>query len=106
MNLRRFASINTVYYDGSDLQHEYCKTQLNKLFQTMKNMEEERFFDYEKKQAKYDPKTGKIELTSIRKKPETKIIKNFDDLQKEREKLHKELKLTTEDVLNTGIISC
>ena len=73
---------------------------MGKLYKTMKSMEEERFFDYEKKQAKYDPKTGKIELLSIRKKPETKIIKNFDDMQRERERLHKELKLTTDDILN------
>jgi hypothetical protein len=102
MNLRRFSTVNTAYYDGSDIQFEYCKAQLKKLYLTMKNMEEERFFDYEKKQAKYDPKTGKIELLSIRKKPDTKIIKNFDDMQVEREKLHKELKLTTDDVLNAS----
>jgi len=52
------------------------------------------------KKAKYDPKTGKIELISVSLEKEKKIIRNFDDMQKEKERLHNELKLNSEDVEN------
>ena len=69
----------------------------------MKNMEEERFFNYEKKKAKYDPKTGKIELLTVKMKEDPKIIKNFDDMQAERKRLHDELKLNTKDIKNSSV---
>lgn len=31
------------------------------------------------------------------------IIKTFDDAEKEKSKLHKELKLTTDDVMNSSV---
>ena len=96
--LRFVSHINLKYYDGSEAQSKYCKAQLEKMTSMMKKLNEERFFQYEKKEAKYDPKTGRIEIINIdMQKPKT-IIKNFDDLQKEKAKLHQEFKLTTEDV--------
>ncbi len=96
--VRPFTIVNTQYYDGTKIQEEYFRTKIDNLMKNMKNMEEERFFDYERNEAKYDPKTGKIELIKLNLKPEKKIIKNFDDMKKEKQKLNEELKLTTEDV--------
>jgi hypothetical protein len=96
--MRMFSIVNTHYYDGSKLQEEWVKAQIDRMQKVKKYMNEDRFFDYEKKQAKYDPKTGKIELFDVRMAPEKKVIKNFDDLEKEKARLHKELNLTTEEV--------
>lgn len=101
--LRRFGAVNMQYYDGSELQKKYIKQQMNRLFRTMKLLEQERFFQYEKKKAKYDPKTGKIELYNIEMKEPKKVIKSYDDLEKEKEKLHKEFKLTPEDAENASV---
>jgi len=91
------------YYDGSEKQEKYCKDQLEKIFKTIQLVNEERFFYYEKKEAKYDPKTGRIDLIDIDMRRKKSIIKTFDDAEKEKSKLHKELKLTTDDVMNSSV---
>jgi len=95
--LRKFSGVNIKYYDGSATQFNYVKNYFKKLHYTRKKMEEERFFHHEKKEAKYDPKTGKIDLIDINEPAPKKIIRNFDDLKKERERLNKELNLTTDE---------
>lgn len=95
----RFVShINLKYYDGSEAQEKYCRAQLEKMAKMMKMLDEERFFQYEKKEAKYDPKTGRIDIINIDMQRPKTIIKNFDDFQQEKKKLHEEFKLTSEDV--------
>jgi len=89
-SLRQISGVNTRYYDGSEAQMKFVKSQLKKMRDTMRSLEEERFFTFEQKEAKYDPKTGKIEIIEIKQKPDAKIIKNFDDLEKEKEKLNTE----------------
>ncbi|CAI2372012.1 unnamed protein product [Moneuplotes crassus] len=96
--VRSFSLLNLSYYDGSERQREYTLAYLERMMKTMENMQEERFFDYERRKAKYDPKTGKIELLRFTLKPEKKIIKNFDDMQREKAELSKELKLSAKDV--------
>ena len=97
------SQVNLKYYDGSKIQEDYIKAQFKRLFRSIKLLDEERFFHYEKKKAKYDPETGKIELINIEMKEPKKEISTFDDLEKEKEKLHKEYKLTTEDVANATV---
>lgn len=103
LSIRSVGSINTEFYDGSERQYNYAKSQLLKLHQTMKALEQERYFNYEKKEAKYDPKTGKIELFDANQREPKRIIKNFDDLEKERQRLHKELKLGTEEAAKATV---
>lgn len=95
---RAFSLINMEYYDGSKRQEDQARAYLERLLTTIKNMQDERFFDYERRKAKYDPKTGKIELIKYHLKPEKKIIRNFDDMQREKAELTKELQLSTKDV--------
>jgi hypothetical protein len=89
-SLRQISGVNTRYYDGSEAQMKFAKSQLRKIRETMRMLEEERFFTFEQKEAKYDPKTGKIEIIDIKQKPDAKIIKNFDDVEKEKERLNTE----------------
>lgn len=98
VSARFISHINLKYYDGSEAQEKYCREQLHKMASMMKMLDEERFFQYEKKEAKYDPKTGRIDIINIDMQRPKTIIKNFDDMQKEKQKLHEELKLTSEDV--------
>lgn len=101
-NFRAFSTVNTEYYDGSESQQKFAESFLQRYMLTIKKMDEERYFHHEKKEAKYDKKTGKIVLIDTNVPEPKKIIRNFDDLQKEKERLREELKLKTEDVLNSN----
>lgn len=73
------------------------------MLRTRDLLEKERYFNFEKKQAKYDPKTGKIELYDANARPPKTIIKNYDDLEKERKRLHEEFKLSTEHAADASV---
>ena len=75
---RHFAIINKLYNDGSELQDKYFGAKLQRKLKMIEAIQNDRKFH--------------------KQEPEKRLIKNFDDLENERARLQKELKLTSQDV--------
>ena len=87
-------TVRSFSFEHRELQALQLK--FNRQMNLMKMMTHDKEFNYEPPKMSYDKKTGDVKIFEPSKAKKKRIIRNLDDLQKEKEKLFKQVGLDEE----------
>ena len=83
------SSFRLFSYDSREIKR--LELEFNRKFNAIKMHTEQKEFNYEQPQMIYDKKTGDVRIIDMSKGAKKNIIRNMDDLERERAAIMKEV---------------